>query len=1294
MPTTGDLINLDTLVLTDTFNTWLNRTNQIVDTINPLQVYDVDVGAGSTTTETGAGLAKYTGQSAGNYNGVITIGLNPGPGVGFESLSGQSRTVIDFAMFDDYGRILTGQGISGAITRVASSDEYIVNDVSDTLGGAKPEGVAKKVKARNMLPPEIAMDSLTISGNLIVLGNLSTYGANDYIAANDLRIEDKQIELAYQQAIPLTLTGVTSGTFPLAGGPTAYYFTTASTLTHSFYGHVQSFTGSAVGPTGSIVIGSLFGSLYDTNNEYGPEDFGATGYISLNVTGANRYLYISKGGITSSFLTNVNLDEGGLVLKGSQGDKSWLWIWTDNDTGRYYDSWQTDSNIGVNGSTYGVISRVYRSYGYTGTDQTKSQFIFTAESGNDAEIYIAETENELAPLNFTGGAWKIAKRKLNNYLVFSAGATGISGTIESFYIVPGPSGTVYSGIPVNNYAKNLNVDLLDGAHASTTASAYAIPVADAYGRINGDFLNADAVRRRYTQTNHGLTFGMAVRILPSTGGFTSAVATSAEYAEAIGIVSAVHSSNEFTVTHQGKIDNILGSSMTLEGVGFTAGNVYFLGASANNRGKLIADPDYAAATRIATGQIRKPLLLAISATQGYVLDYVGTKVPTATDQVYLYGLVPVGTIQAYAGSLANLTSEWLLCDGDRYRALDYPELYNTIVKTYEAKIEFAASGTTGMVVGGARNITEGDTYKVIRNDTGVEYSATVASGGVNTATGVITFTSFIDCGSGTHRFIPSTNSLGETIFFVPDLRTRSIVGGSTGDSNYSSVGLSAYTLAEYGGSENFALGPGTIPAHTHTTTTISANVVSGSQTLITSVGSGGIAATGDSISNRDPYLVTHYIIRAKAETGATILTGHNHDGRYHFLNDNMKISANGNYRGFPSVAGFTGFNVYADSALLGRTAYILSCFVPTTPYTGVLQNDSRTKTNMVGDLTIWGTGLTALNGATGAHRPTFTFSTHAAALYIEGGTANMPAPYIDFYTDGAGPQGSVRGLTLPAADTHAANKYYSDTSNKTIALTTPTGEWSVKHNALALNRSAQSSKILTVGYNQNLAVSGLDSVCQTTVYGDFTVYGDGLTTGTNKTGHSSVTFAVDPLSSSVSIEGSSNNPGKPAPALVFVNSSNNNNPIGIIAGLTAPTTNDRAANKWYVDSKIPKLCFYNVNVGGDGASFNSTTTSPTFGTLTPGLYMIIINGTARDISSVGDVGYTIQGLGTGGTPSYNVFTRYPGDPSAYQPLTLGAYVQVGTGSSSGFTVTSYSNPINGNAASIYIASIVATRISD
>lgn len=1286
MPITGDLINLNTLVLTDTFNTWLNRTNQIVDSINPLQVYEVDVGYGATSVQTGGGLSKFTGEVAGNYNGVVTIGLNPGPGVGFESLSGESRTVIDFALFDDYNRVLTGEGASSDIRRVAGSDEFIVNDVSDTASGTKPEGVAKKVRARNMLPPEISMDTLTISGDLRVLGNFSTFGSSSFLAANDLQIEDKQIELAFQQAIPLSMTGVTSGTFPLAGGPTAYYFVNGSTTVHAFYGHVQSFTGQAAGPTGTLVIGSLFGSLNDTNNSYGPEDFGATGFISLSSTGSTRYLYNAKGTIFNSFLDNTNLDEAGIVVKGSQGDKTWLWIYSDNDTGEIYNSWQANTNIGVEGSTNALISRVYRSFGYTGTDQTKSQFIFTAETGRTPEIYITQNANAIDPLTFTGSSWRVAKDAANGNLVFSVGATGIGSMSENFIITPGASGPTFAGVPVNNYAKNLNVDLLDGAHASTTAAAYTIPIADSTGKINGDFLNADAVRRRYVQAGHGLTFGMAVRVIPSSGGFTAAVATNAEYGEAVGIVSAVHSSSEFTVTHQGRIENINGSTMTLEGASFVTGNVYFLGASANNIGKLIADPDYAAATRIGTGQIRKPLLLALSATQGYVLDYVGTKVPTATDQVYLYGLVPVGTIQAYAGSLANITSEWLLCDGNRYRGIDYPELYNTIGQTYEGRIVFAASGTTGTMVGGPRNIADGDTYTITNISTGVSYSATVASGGVNTSTGVITFTTTIDCGAGTHKIVASTNSAGERLFFVPDLRTRSIVGGSTG-SGYNSVGLSAYSSGQFGGTETFTIDFSALPPHTHTVTTVSASITPGSTNLVTSVAAGGIASSGSAIDNHNPYLVTHYIIRAKAETGATVLTGHNHDGRYHFLNDSMKITGNGNYRGVPSVYGATGFNVYADSSLLGRTAYIMSCFVPTVPFTGGLGNDARTKTHIIGDLTIWGTGLTSLNGATGAHRPTFTFTTHGAGLVIEGGTAGIPSPYITFYTDGAGNQGKIAGLAGPTADHHAVNKYYSDTSNKTIALTTPIGSWSVKHNDAALSRS--NKEILTVLYNQgNVNNNSGNSVCETYVYGDFTVFGDGLTTSNNLTGHTNVTFAVDPLSSSVVIEGSTT-PGRPAPALVFANASGST-PIGIIAGLATPTTSDRAANKAYVDSKENKLCYFAVNAGGTAArEFTTTTSTPQFGTFTPGLYMLTINGTARDIGGAGEVGYTIEGLGSGGTPAYNVYTRYNSDPPGPQALTLAAYVQVGTG----FRITPYSS-VSGGDASIYIASIVALRVSD
>jgi microcystin-dependent protein len=1340
MPTTGDLIDLNTLVLTDTFNTWLNRTNQIVDSINPLQIYDLDVGAGTTAVETGAGLAKYTGEVAGNYNGVITIGLNPGPGIAYESLSGQSRTVVDFRYFDDYGRVLGGTGTSASSSRVASSDEFIVNDVS--VGG---EGVAKKVQARYMLPPEISMDILTISGNVVILGNLSTYGNSDFIAANDLRIEDKQIELAYQQAIPLGMTGVTSGTFPLTGGPTAYYFTDNTSVTSAFYGHVQSFTGNVAGPTGTLVIGSLFGNLYN-QNAYGPEDFGPTGYISLSSTGSTRYLYESLGGITNAFLSNINLDEGGIVLKGSEGDKSLLWIWTDNDSGDYYDSWQTNSNIGVNGNTYGIISRVYRSYGYTGI--TQSEFIFTAESGKNADIYLAETSTQTVPLTFTGGSWKISKRSSDNHLVFSVGTTGISGISESFLITPGASGTTYSGVTVNNYAKNFNSDLLDGAHASTTAAAYTIPVADSTGRIDGDFLNADAVRRRYVQASHGLTFGMAVRVIPNTGGYTAAVATTAELGEAVGIVSAVHSSSEFTVTHQGKIDGISGGLMTLEGVGFTAGNVYFLGASASNRGKLIADPDYATATRIVSGQIRKPLLLALSATQGYVLDYVGTKVPTPTDQVYLYGLVPVGTIQSYAGSLSTLSDEWLLCDGDVYRAVDYPELYNTIGTTYDALITLAAGTvTTGTIVGGSRSIEVGQKFNVTVGAITTEITVS----GANATTGAITFsaTSVTVATAGNYRLVPTTNSSGERLFFVPDLRTRTPLGGSTGSASYTSVGLSAYNSGEFGGTESIQIGPGTLPPHLHNTTSIFATVSSGSQQLVTSVSSDGVASTGSPIDNHSPYLVTHYIIRAKANTGATILTGHNHDDRYHPLNYPVFTLTAASNNAISETVPSNSFNIIAATGVAGsgksqRT--ILSVYADQSP---LQSGGSNTEVTVRGDFYVYANGLTA-DGFTSAPRygETFLVRPNISTVTIVGGTGSAltltrPAPVLTF-SNGltSGPAiGTIVGLSLTAnitGDSHATSKYYSDTSDKTIKFVGSTNDWDVRHDSTALaTRPGSETSILKVKYDQSNLNGTRDSACETYLYGDFTVFGDGLThsgAAGNRTGHSSVTFAVDPMTSTVTVEGSSNNLGKPAPILSFIDTANpGNSHIGKIKGLTAPVADDQAANKWYVDRKnlifefsgdnqtldVPTQTSYlgtNSTVSGAFPSFDSSVNgyyfrmisttdisewyqksinsfTPSLITDEPGIYLLTVNfGGDSSNTTYSTISCVITGLDSSDSqvsrsrPYHIVQANIPGKIF----MTFQGIVKIVSGGK--FTVNFYSNNYDeGNRARI--GSIMLTRMA-
>ena len=67
---TSDLLqpSLETILLTDTFNEWVTRTNTIVDYLNPLNVYDV-------IPVTGSGLTESRSSSYAQSNGVVELSL-------------------------------------------------------------------------------------------------------------------------------------------------------------------------------------------------------------------------------------------------------------------------------------------------------------------------------------------------------------------------------------------------------------------------------------------------------------------------------------------------------------------------------------------------------------------------------------------------------------------------------------------------------------------------------------------------------------------------------------------------------------------------------------------------------------------------------------------------------------------------------------------------------------------------------------------------------------------------------------------------------------------------------------------------------------------------------------------------------------------------------------------------------------------------------------------------------------------------------------------------------------------
>ncbi len=101
--------NLNKIFLSDTFRAWFDKTNQIVSTINPLEIYGVTSGSGNI-----AGISMEYGT-----NGIVTIGLDLpdaltgdftfNTGVTFGNFVSVSGLTVDFAPNGGLGATLTGR---------------------------------------------------------------------------------------------------------------------------------------------------------------------------------------------------------------------------------------------------------------------------------------------------------------------------------------------------------------------------------------------------------------------------------------------------------------------------------------------------------------------------------------------------------------------------------------------------------------------------------------------------------------------------------------------------------------------------------------------------------------------------------------------------------------------------------------------------------------------------------------------------------------------------------------------------------------------------------------------------------------------------------------------------------------------------------------------------------------------------------------------------------------------------------------------------------------------------------
>jgi microcystin-dependent protein len=279
-----------------------------------------------------------------------------------------------------------------------------------------------------------------------------------------------------------------------------------------------------------------------------------------------------------------------------------------------------------------------------------------------------------------------------------------------------------------------------------------------------------------------------------------------------------------------------------------------------------------------------------------VINYTGVIVgDTPSDLVYLRSAAPIGAVQPFAGTISEIPYGWLLCDGSVKSQNEWNDLYSVIGQNnyadavvYDANEMVMEGNTRGLAVGDALYLTW------------VGGNASVIVSAVNPATRRVTlstnaFTS-VDVDTEIKVYGRSVGStVGRSVFFLPDLRRRTVFGVSnaTGLSG-SGIITPAIGLGNVGGESEVTLIENNIPPHTH-----SLNSVVQTDSFSTSYGSstnetGGMLGTGEvptPVEILPPYVGMHWIIRALKGYQATILTGHNHDNFYIRYDINHTVAA-------------------------------------------------------------------------------------------------------------------------------------------------------------------------------------------------------------------------------------------------------------------------------------------------------------------------------------------------------------------------------------------------------------------
>ncbi len=631
-----DLINITNIVLVNDFETWLKRTNEVIDALNPLQIYDLDdtgvfvANPLFVTEPLPAGFSlgiQYTRDR--RFDGDMQFEVNANPPLGFDPTTG----ALELSFTGPFAPPLLTGTPCGGVNAIANDDLFLVEDVSSST--------TKMVAAENMLPPTILCDHSFGDGitpvTISIEGDLVVTGTQTILNTTTVQALDPKIDLNAADALTLTdASNYVSGEDLIPGE-------TVTGVTSSVTATVFSWTPAAIGNPGSILVvtnpsGTFTADEVITGNT-------STFSITDDTTGGNPPVAASGVPAGDDSVAGGGIG-GGLCLLSTDGNKNFTWTVADNrwhisSTDAGDRGFQIDSTLSLFTRTIEPLTNQLDIIG-SGTGEALS--VHWHEAGEDDHWRFMLREFSTGQVAYTLGSYPVGGDTLNDDGVFvlqhsTANDAGPVFDIEIFFdsVTPTHDASIFG------FARNLNADLLDGCHSSETPTPFFIPCADAAGQIDpGWITNTGNIKKNISQTAHGLVKGNVVRPDPSNADeYILAQANNLVNAESVGIVSDVPDPNNFELTLLGCVSglDVVASHASdhtatpaFEGAavvgGLDVGKAYFL--SIGKAGSFTTE-------LVPGGSIQKTVFIATSSTDVIIVNYVGgvTDVVGATPVIEL-----------------------------------------------------------------------------------------------------------------------------------------------------------------------------------------------------------------------------------------------------------------------------------------------------------------------------------------------------------------------------------------------------------------------------------------------------------------------------------------------------------------------------------------------------------------------------------------------------------------------------------------------------------------------------------